>query len=345
MTTRRCVRPAPPARAAYAWSGTRRVMCATLAVLGRTLRIHAPALRCAAARAAAAAAAAAEAPGSRPATQGHEERVSRQRSGSALSAQRSRFSEQDLDALLDTTASLLSDDGDVEERAQLPPAARSRPPSSAVAQPPPPPPVEDAAPRYAPRGGMGGDDGGAGGSGRAERRPVTAGRRGWYNSRARRGSDADPDEHSFRPRERQRPAVDASDADAYYRDRLRTAQQDAGAEYDERYGGSDYSEEEEEEEYDEEEEDDYSRDARLAAQTRAEMAGQRRAARAHRRARGEEDNRRTADGRMLVDSDDEEGPSFAPLLDSDILKKVRSKRHVAFVQHGMRMAAHLHHTF
>jgi hypothetical protein len=119
--------------------------------------------------------------------------------------------------------------------------------------------------------------------------------------------------------------VDASDADAYYRDRLRTAQQDAGAEYDERYGGSDFSEEEEEEEYEEVEEDDYSRDARLAAETRAEMAGQRRAARAHRRALGEEDNRRTADGRMLLDSDDEEGPSFAPLLDSDILKKVRRR--------------------
>jgi hypothetical protein len=189
--------------------------------------------------------------------------------------------------------------------------------------PPAPPPGDDPGPRYAARGSQGGDDGAAGGSGRAER-PLGAGHRGWYNARARRGSDADPDEHSFRPRERQRSAVDPADADAYYRDRLRSAQADAGAAYDERFRGSGSESGSDEEGWDEdEEEDEYSHDARLAAQTRAEMAGQRRAAREHRLAMGEDDNRRTATGRRLDNSDDEDGPNLAPLLDNDILQRVR----------------------
>jgi hypothetical protein len=53
------------------------------------------------------------------------------------------------------------------------------------------------------------------------------------------------------------------------------------------------------------------------------MVGQRRAAREHRLAMGEDDNRRTATGRRLDNSDDEDGPNLAPLLDNDILQRVR----------------------
>ncbi len=253
-----------------------------------------------------------------------------------------RFSEHDLDELLDTTAALLASDGGAEplddEPLAPPPPQQQQPrraPSSAAA-PAPPPPQRDAeeedeyedeagaGQRYASRSGPSGAAASSGGRG-------VAGRRAWYNARARRGSDADPDEHSFRPRPAQRNAavnVDPSDADAYYSARLRAEARDAAADWDEEGEEWDEDEEEWDEEDDEGAEDPYAHDARLAAETRRTMAAQRRAARhaaAEEGGPGGRTQQRLSGAAYLQDSDEEEERTpAAPLLDADILRKART---------------------
>jgi hypothetical protein len=157
------------------------------------------------------------------------------------------------------------------------------------------------------RSGSGGSGGGGGRGNASGASGSGAGRRNWYNARAApRGSDADPDEHSFRPTERasqqQRP-LDPLDADEYYA-RLKTQEEGEW--------GSGEEEEEDEEGY---EEDNYAHDARLAAETRRTMAAQKRGGRGGGGSDGE-------DGGGGSDSDDN---AAAPVLDKDILQRVRTR--------------------
>jgi hypothetical protein len=157
-------------------------------------------------------------------------------------------------------------------------------------------------------GGGGGSGGAAGASGSG------AGRRNWYNARgAARRSDADPDETSFRStkqqqqqQQQQRP-LDPLDADEYYA-RLKT--QEEGE-----WGSGDEDEGEDEEGY---EEDDYTHDARLAAETRRTMAAQKRGGRGGGRGGG-------SDGEGGDDGSESDDNAAAPVLDKDILQRVRTR--------------------